>query len=82
MKHFEMTHLLDETPDTVVAKTEGNDLRTTRNNPTPALCVATDILNIGLACNKRVHVEFAYPVYQLGKGNSSKKEQRGLMKCW
>jgi hypothetical protein len=53
MKHYVTTHMLEEKPDTVVIQAGGNDLRTTRNNPTPALRVANDIMDIGLACKKK-----------------------------
>jgi hypothetical protein len=53
MKHYVTTHMLEEKPDTVVIQAGGNDLRTMRNNPTPALQVAHDIIDIGLACKKK-----------------------------
>ena len=52
MKEYVQTHMLEEKPDTVIIHAGGNDLRTTRNNPTPALRVANDIIDIGLACKK------------------------------
>ena len=53
MKNYVTTHMLEEKPDTVIIQAGGNDLRTTRNNPTPAVTVANDVIDIGLACKKK-----------------------------
>ena len=52
IKQYVPTHMLEEKPDTVLMHAGGNDLCTTRNNPTPILDVANDIIDIGLACKK------------------------------
>ena len=52
MKEYVQTHMREEKPDTVIIHAGGNDLRTMRNNPTPPMQVANEIIDIGLACKK------------------------------
>ena len=53
MKHYVSSHMTEEKPDTVIIQAGGNDLRTTRSNPTTALDVANDIMEIGIVCKKK-----------------------------
>ena len=55
VKHFKnylATHLEEERPSTVVLQAGGNDLPTTRKNPTPVSEIANSIIEAGLMCRQ------------------------------
>ena len=52
IKEYVVSHMKEEKPDTVIIHAGGNDLRTTRNNPTSTSSVANNIIDIGSACKK------------------------------
>ena len=59
VKKYIGVHLEEETPESVIIQTGGNDLPTPRSNPIPVTEIAVDIIKSGLLC-KRAGVKNIY----------------------